>query len=89
MCQVTTIRAINNTANAVVLSKPVLANIQEDRTAAEEYGSYGDYWGFDELSIPAKRKTLEPSPSTASLKSVDSTASTASYGSFWGLDQEE
>jgi len=89
MCQVTAIRAINNTANAIVLNKPALANIQEDRTTVEEYGSYGDYWGFDELSIPAKRKTLESSHSNSSLKSVESTASTVSYGSFWGFDQEE
>lgn len=86
MCQVTSALAINN-ANPVVLNKPVLANIKEDRT--EEYGSYGDYWGCDDLPLPVKRRTLEPSTSTASLKSVDSTMSNVSYGSYWGLDQEE
>ena len=89
MCQVTTIRAINHTANAIVLSKPVLANIQEERKPAVEYGSYGDFWGCDELSLPAMRKPLESSPSTSSLKSIDSTTTTVSYGSYWGLDQEE
>lgn len=87
MCQVTS--KLSMTAAPAVLNKPVIQESLPKITESEpeEFGSYGDYWGVDEFVLP--KRSLAPSASTTSLKSVESTTSTASYGSYWGTDMEE
>ena len=81
MCLVSNNRPIV-TNNVIVLNK--LAPKKQEHATTQEYGSYGDYWGCDELTLPPQ-PSLGTSTSCRSLKSVEFCAG---YGSFWGLDQE-
>ena len=86
MCQLTSTRVVN--VPTLVLNKSVLANVpqKEEESPKQEFGSYGDYWGVDELAFPVKTtRTFATSSSSGSLKSVEMCSS---YGSYWGLDQE-
>lgn len=84
MCQVSTTRVISNNIAVVLNNKPI---IPTPPAKMEEFGSYGDYWGYDELPLPIKKNkpVLASRSSSTSLKSEESCVS---YGSYWGLDQE-